>query len=90
MNISTTTSQFVEKIGVRNTIQLLKDAGFDCFDVYLESHVSEIDELFTAEDYVEKAKTIRTWADEIGISCNQTHAAAPTSRGDERTKAFSM
>ena len=88
MNISTTTSQFVKKIGVRNTIQLLKDAGFDCFDVYLESHVPEIDELFTAEDYVEKAKTIRAWADEIGISCNQTHAAAPTSRGDERDEGI--
>ena len=83
MNVSTSTGAICNKIGLRNAIQVLKDAGFDCFDLSLCSPIPEIQDLFTADNFQELAKTIRSWADEIGIPCNQTHAPFPTSRGDE-------
>lgn len=78
MLISTEIGSFKRLGSVEKTLDVLKEAGFTAydfsmFDVYFES-------VANADDYKEKARAIRAYADSIGIVCNQSHAPFPSAR----------
>ncbi len=73
--ISTEIGSFKRYGSNREIIKLLKDSGFEAYDFSMclwtkESYLFE-------EDYAEKAKALRAYADSIGICCNQAHAPFP-------------
>ncbi len=82
MYISTCISPLGLLNDVKKTLDTLVEVGFDAYDysMYDSKHyVSCIDD----EDYLEKAKEIRAYADTLGIVCNQSHAPFPTWRTGE-------
>jgi len=56
-------------------ISLLKEVGFEAYDFSM----FRVDKLsyLGDDDYIEKAKALRKYADSIGIVCNQAHAPFP-------------
>ncbi len=68
-------------------LSALKEAGFDAYDfsMFNASSCPWIGE----NEYAEKVKALRKYADSIGIVCNQTHAPFPLvfSDSEEKTKA---
>ena len=62
---------------VEKVIALLKESGFDAYD-YTFGEPGFADEFFLFDDYLERAKKLRAYADGLGIACNQTHAPFPT------------
>lgn len=81
MYISTETASFEKYGSLEEILKLLKNAGFDAYDFSM-FHGGKGDALVTADDYLEKAKALRAYADELGIVCNQAHAAFPTATDD--------
>lgn len=77
MHISTEIVSFRKYGGDRSVLKLLKDAGFDAYD-YSMFYESNAFRLLLSEDYIEQAKAFRTYADELGLTCNQAHAPFPT------------
>lgn len=77
MLISTEIHSFAKIGDNRKIIKMLKEAGFTAYDCSLFDG-GLADEILLADDYLEKAKSFRAYADEIGIVCNQTHAPMPT------------
>ena len=63
----------------KKILKLLKDTGFTAYD-YSMFYGGLADELLYADNYVEKAKAFRAYADELGLPCNQAHAPFPTER----------
>jgi sugar phosphate isomerase/epimerase len=66
-------------------LAMLKAAGFDAYDysMFHQSHAYQ--EILCADDYIEKAKAFRKYADGLGLVCNQAHAPFPTVKpGDEQ------
>lgn len=59
------------KFGLEKSISMIKEAGFDAFDL---SIIDNMKKLVADDDYLEKAKKLREYADSIGIVCNQAHA----------------
>ena len=84
--ISTNIGPF-ERVGDRKTvITMLKDAGFTAYDfsMFCNQWGVVYNDFLSADDYIEKAKDLRAYADSIGIVCNQSHAPFSTARvGDE-------
>lgn len=60
--------------GYTATLRLLKDAGFDGYDLALFATMPVKGTLFHGPDYALHAKRLRAEADKIGLFCNQTHA----------------
>lgn len=90
MYISTEINSFAKLGDNRKIIKLLKDVGFTAYD-YSMFYGSLADEVLYADNYIERAKEFRAYADGIGLPCNQAHAPFPTARkGDEEynKKAF--
>lgn len=88
MKISETTGTLDVRLGVKKAIQLLKDAGFDCYDMglyYID--VPEVRSLLESDNYIEVAQDLRRFADKIGITCNQVHAPTPSSKQDNQNEA---
>ena len=81
MYISTEINSFRAYGDLKKILKLLKDAGFDAYD-FSVFHGSQGDALVSADDYLEQAKALRAYADEIGIACNQAHAPFPTATDD--------
>lgn len=82
MYVSTTTSPFAKYGDDKAILRLLKESGFTAYDYSMcESYGLEMTK---AEDYREQAQALRSFADEIGLPCNQTHAPFPTAiKGNE-------
>ncbi len=80
MHISTNTGLFDKMGDTKTIIKHLKDAGFDCYDYTMSVRwTSNLDNNFVfSENYVERAKELRAYADRIGIKCNQSHAPYPS------------
>ncbi len=72
MIVSAPTADMFYRFGPEKSIQLLKDAGFDAFDLSLDGKVML--DFFGDDDYLEKAKALREFTDIIGLPCNQSHA----------------
>lgn len=88
MYISTETASFEKYGDHKKIIKLLKDSGFDAYD-FSVFHGDMGDRLVTSDDYLEKARELRAYADEIRIVCNQAHAPFPSATSD-RYPRFEM
>ncbi len=82
MILSTHTSKLPERFGYKETIKMIAEAGFDAYDMSFFTSSASAPNPFFSDDYVEFAKSIRAYADEIGIKCNQAHAPFSSSFGD--------
>ncbi len=76
MFISTEIDSFKKYGSNREIIKMLKDAGFEAYDFSTFLWTKEA--FIYDDDYLEQAKALREYADEIGIACNQMHAPFPT------------
>ena len=78
--ISTNISPF-EKVGTRKeVIKMLKEAGFTAYDfsMFCNQWGVVYNDFLSSDDYLEKAKDLRAYADSIGMVCNQSHAPFST------------
>lgn len=75
MRLSTTTYFLSQRFSFKDSIKLIKESGFDAYDMSLTCmHNNPNRCVFCEDDYLEIAKELRRYADEIGIVCNQAHA----------------
>lgn len=75
MRLSTTNIALARRFSYKDSIRILKEAGFDAYDMSLCCMYDDPENcVFCRDDYVESAKDLRAYADEIGIVCNQAHA----------------
>ena len=82
MKISTEIDSFKKYGSIEKILMLLKESGFTAYDFSMFDGLA--DEMLYADDYLEKAKKLRDFADGINLPCNQTHAPFATARkGDE-------
>lgn len=81
MLLSTTTSLMSRSRPLEETIKIIKEAGFDAYDLTFCSLPN--DHYFYGDDRMEMAKKLKDEADKLGIVCNQAHAPFPTSTGDD-------
>lgn len=82
--ISTETGSFRFYYNNTETLNIIKDAGFNAYDFTMCGEPICRDLFYYENDYVERAKRLRKYADDIGIVCNQSHAPFPTARlGDD-------
>ncbi len=80
MLLSTTTSAISRYRSLEETINILKSAGFDAYDLTFCSLPD--DHAFFGESRMEMAKKLKDEAEKIGIVCNQAHAPFPSGVGD--------
>lgn len=80
MLLSTQNHRLSDVFGVRESIKILKDAGFDAYDISL--FAAENTKYFAGDDYADKARELKAYADELGIVCTQAHAPFGSSTGD--------
>lgn len=76
IRISTNVWALLNEYKAKECIKMLFDAGFDTYDFTMVRE-GETDNLFQEDDYIERAKEIRKYADELGMTCNQTHSVFP-------------
>ncbi len=69
-------------VTLRESIPMLKEAGFDCFDISLYEEKG-FESFFNKPNYMTEAKELRKIADACGITCNQSHSVYPTSYPDD-------
>ena len=75
MRLSTTNIALAKRLSFKDSIRILKEAGFDAYDMSLCCLYDDPDNcVFCKDDYLETAKELRRYADELGIVCNQAHA----------------
>ncbi len=76
MLVSTCTGNLVKRFGFKKAVKLIKDAGFTSFDLTLCEGKDAVTlyEPFDGEDYIEVAREMRSYIDELGLPCNQSHA----------------
>ncbi len=72
MRLSVELGIFKPEIGYEEAIKRIKEAGFDCFDMSYFRSKGDINIL--GEDYIDRARELRQYADSLGIVCNQAHA----------------
>ncbi len=75
MLISTEIGSFKRYGDNKKILKLLKDSGFEAYDFSM--FFSTPENFIFDDDYLEKAKELREYADGIGIVCNQSHAPFP-------------
>jgi len=73
MEISTEVGSFLRLGNYEKILSLLKESGFTAYDFSM-SWEGPSSELIQSDDYKERARKLRAYADSIGIKCNQTHA----------------
>ena len=84
MFISTETGSYERYGDNEDILRLLKESGFDAYD-YTMIDFNRKNNFITADDYLERARKLREFADGIGIVCNQSHAPFPTAlKGNEK------
>ena len=79
MVISTEINSYSKYGDVKSVLKLLKDAGFTAYDfsMFAKKWLG-VSDFLASDDYLEKAKELRAYADSIGLPCNQAHAPFPT------------
>ena len=82
MRISIETHFFKPSVGDMDAIRMIKEAGFDCFDLSFTRKTDDEHDML-GEDYRERAIALRKYADSIGIPCNQSHAPFKPVYSDE-------
>lgn len=86
MRLATQTSYTADFFGVKKSIEMIKEAGFDSIDFSLFC-MSDDDNILNTGDYIKTAKAIKAFADEKNISFSQAHAPFRFSISDGE-KAF--
>ena len=85
--ISTNIRPLAERVGEENAVRMLAKAGFDCYDLSMNSMalydrkngcVIMGDHPLQGEHWREFCEGLRRVADACGITCNQSHAPFPT------------
>ena len=71
--VSTNTCSLLRYYSPCQSLDLIREAGFDTFDYSMDY----IDSFFTDDDYLLNAKNLRKYADRLGLRCNQTHSVFP-------------
>lgn len=82
MLLSTEIASLARRVGEKEAIRIIKEAGFDAFDMSLFQLNRDENYFLNQDDYVEKAKELRAYADSLGIVCNQAHAPFHSSYGE--------
>ena len=83
MLLSTTTAALQAVFGPKEAVRILKEIGFDAYDMSLMRMPEAGFEFGTANaNYVETAKELRAYADSLGIVCNQSHAPFPLHKNE--------
>lgn len=57
--------------GAKEAVRIVKDSGFDAYDCPMSNSI------LTNDAYLDEARELRAYADEIGIPCRQAHALSP-------------
>lgn len=83
MRLSTQTRLLSRFFGTKEAIQIIKNSGFDAFDMSIFWP-----EEYLGEDFRQIAEDLREYADSIGIPCNQAHSPHPTSCGEPEKDAL--
>lgn len=80
MRLAIETYWLRERFGDEKAVEMIKTAGFDCYDYSFHYAKGEKDML--GEDYRERAEALRKKSNALGISCNQAHAPFDMSVND--------
>ena len=72
-SISTNTCPLLRSHSLFESLDLIKEAGFDTFDHSMEG----VDGFFASDKYLDNAKELNKYAKGIGLICNQTHSIFP-------------
>lgn len=67
---------------IKEIIKLLKDSGFTAYDASMFTG-GILDEMLYADNWEEQFKDLRSYADEIGIACNQSHAPFASAKAND-------
>lgn len=87
MKTSTEIGSLFGCVTPEKAVQIVGEAGFDAWDFTMHTFVSydrvsgtvtEIDERFCSDGYIEFAKGLRLVGERCGIHCNQSHAPFPS------------
>ena len=78
MEVSTEISALFRLGDYQTILKTLKESGFTAYDFSM-SWEGPNSKLICADDYLDRAKALRAYADSIGIKCNQSHAPFHTS-----------
>lgn len=73
MNLATQTSYTADFFGLKNSIEMIKEAGFDSVDFSMFC-MSDNDNILNSDDYVVYVKKIKAFAKEKNIPFSQAHA----------------
>ena len=87
MLTSTQNGKLQKCYGTAESIRMLKQAGFDAYDMSMYSFFGDASNPFNGEHWREEAQKIRAYADSLGMPCNQAHAIFPLIRGDDSDAA---
>lgn len=83
MLLSNLTQWVGSKLSAKEAVTINAEAGFDAYDISLFQLTRDENYEFNQPDYIERAKELRSYADSLGIVCNQSHAPYPSSTGKE-------
>lgn len=81
MLISSTTSLF-KPLNDKASLKMLSSCGFKAFDMSFHRMFENPDYEMNLDSYEEYMKELRSYADSLGIFCNQAHAPYASSKGD--------
>ncbi|MBQ3847406.1 MAG: sugar phosphate isomerase/epimerase [Clostridia bacterium] len=82
MLLSIQNSHLATIFGIEESIRILKETGFDAYDMSLFDMAYSDEYIFNTDEYKQYAKKLRRCADSLGIVCNQAHAPFPSSFGN--------
>lgn len=77
--ISTEIESFKQYGNAWEIVKMLKEVGFTAYDASMFTG-GVFDEILYADNWEEKAREFRAYADNLGIVCNQSHAPFATAR----------
>lgn len=77
MKLSTQTEALARAFGYERAVRIVKKSGFDCYDFSMFDMAREGDPL-NGPDYMQTVLSVKRVAEEVGITCNQSHAPFPS------------
>lgn len=80
--VSTEIESFKKYGDAKAIVKMLKEVGFTAYDASMFTG-GVLDDMLYADDWEERAKEFRAYADGLGIACNQTHAPFPSAKVDD-------
>lgn len=74
MEISLNTAYICTIGSMEKTLEAFKKVGFETFDYSLSFLIEQCDTYIDKENYLEKTRNLRKFADKLGLKCNQSHS----------------